>query len=197
MYKLKQFFLDNSLILLALLISFNAFAAVAGPVSHTDLGSYYLGPEDVLEVSVWNEEKLTRTVLIRPDGRFSFPLAGEVKAAGKTPVQVRKEIENKLSKYIPDPVVTVMVTKVSSYKVYVIGQVKKSGLFVVGRPIDVMQALAMAGGLTPFAAEDDIKIIRNQKGKNQVLAVKYGDIKSGNNLGQIVTLQSGDVVIVP
>ncbi len=159
--------------------------------------AYLLGPEDVLEISVWNEDKLKRSVLIRPDGRFSFPLVGEINALGASPESVRKIIARKLSKYIPDPVVTVLVTKVAAYKIYVIGQVKKPGQFVVGRYIDVLQVLAMAGGLTPFASEDNIKILRKRKGRQLVISFEYGSIKSGRNLKQNIRLKSGDVIVVP
>jgi len=90
-----------------------------------------------------------------------------------------------------------MVTKVSSYKIYVIGQVKKAGIFEVGRYVDVIQALAMAGGLTPFASEDNIKILRTKKGKHTVISFKYSEIKKGRKLGQLIALQSGDVIVVP
>jgi len=188
----------NILILFfASLLSSNALCANNSQIVREGLNDYYLGPEDELEISVWNEDKLTRKVLVRPDGRFSFPLVGEVEASGITPDNVRKEIEKKISKYIPDPVVTVLVTKVASYKVYVIGQVKKPGNYNVGRYVDVMQALAMAGGLTPFASEDNIKILRSKRGKHHVIPFKYSEIKNGRKLEQIIGLKSGDVIVVP
>ena len=181
----------------SLLLSFSGYCANGNQAAAVETGNYYLGPEDELEISIWNEDNLTKKVLVRPDGRFSFPLAGEIQASGMTPSQVRQEIESKISKYIPDPVVTIMVTKVSSYKIYVIGQVKKAGIFEVGRFVDVIQALAMAGGLTPFASEDNIKILRTIKGKHHVINFKYSEIKKGRNLGQLIGLQSGDVIVVP
>ena len=197
MGKHKIISVGRILIIISLLLSFSGYCATGNQAAQKETGNYYLGPEDELEISIWNEDKLTRKVLVRPDGRFSFPLAGEIQASGMTPDQVRKEVENKISKYIPDPVVTVMVTKVSSYKIYVIGQVKKAGIFEVGRYIDVIQALAMAGGLTPFASEDNIVILRTKKGKHQVISFKYSEVKKGRKLGQIIGLQSGDVIVVP
>ena len=197
MDKQKSILIRSVFIIVSLLLSFSGYCATVNQKMTAETGNYHLGPEDELEISIWNEDKLARKVLVRPDGRFSFPLAGEIQASGMTPDQVRKEIANKISKYIPDPVVTVMVTEVASYKIYVIGQVKKAGIFAVGRYVDVIQALAMAGGLTPFASEDNMKILRTKKGKHTVISFNYSEIKKGRKLGQLITLQSGDVIVVP
>jgi len=169
-------------------------SAVAGSVEGA---RYVIGPEDLLEISVWKEESLQRNVLVRPDGKFSFPLIGDLHASGKTPDQLRAEIAGWLKKFIPDPVVTVLVTKVASYKVYVIGQVTKSGQYTVGRYLDVMQVLALAGGLTPFASESNIKILRRQDGKEVVIGFDFSQVKKGRNLEQNIILRRGDVVVVP
>lgn len=158
---------------------------------------YLIGPEDTLEISVWREDSLQREVLVRPDGMISFPLAGDVQAAGRTSEQVSKDIKKRLSKYIPDPVVNVSVVKVAGYKVYVLGQVTKPGEFTVGRYIDVMQALTLAGGLTPYASENGIKILRRDGGKEVVLPFQYTAVRSGAGLDQNIMLRSGDVVVVP
>lgn len=158
---------------------------------------YLLGPEDELEISVWKEEDLQREALIRPDGKISFPLVGDVQAEGKTPEQLRHEIATWLRKYIPDPVVTVLVKKIASYKIYVLGQINKPGQYTVGIYLDVMQALALAGGLNAFAAEDDIRILRRQGEKEIVIPFDYSKVKKGRNLAQNIILQSGDVVVVP
>jgi polysaccharide export outer membrane protein len=146
---------------------------------------------------VWKEEGLKKDVVVRPDGGLSFPLIGEVEAAGKSIAQLRTEIGQRLEKYIPDPVVAVAINKVASQRVYVIGKVNKPGEFVIGRPIDVLQALSMAGGLTPFAASNDIKIVRRQGGRNLTLPFRYSDIERGQRLEQNIVLQPGDVVVVP
>ncbi len=159
-------------------------------------GGYQLGPEDVLEISVWKEEGLQREVLVRPDGRISFPMIGDIVVEGYTPEYVRQEISHKLEKYIPNPVVTVLVKKVAGYRVYVIGQVKKPGQFVVGGYLDVMQALALAGGLTEFASEGNIRILRREGGKELVVEFDYSDVKKGQKLTQNVILKTGDVVVV-
>lgn len=162
-------------------------------------GDYKIGPEDVLEISVWKEKDLQlQEVLVRPDGWITFPLVGNVKAQGRTAQEIHDEITARLRKYIPDPVVTVSVKKVAGYKVFVIGKVNKPGEYVVGRYVDVLQALTLAGGLTPFADEGNIKILRkNSNKKDVVLRFNYDDVKKGRRLEQNITLQSGDTVVVP
>ena len=158
---------------------------------------YLLSPEDILEISVWKEESLTKQVVVRPDGAFSFPLVGDVQATAKTVEQIREEIKERLKRYIPEPVVSVSLLKVTGYKIYVIGRVNKPGEFVTGRFVDVLQALAMAGGLTPFAAENDIRILRRVDGKEYVRNFRYADVRNGQHLEQNIMLRSGDTVVVP
>ncbi|MFL6646989.1 MAG: polysaccharide biosynthesis/export family protein, partial [Sulfurifustaceae bacterium] len=156
-----------------------------------------IGPEDLLEIAVWHEKDLQREVLVRPDGWLTFPLVGSVQAAGKTTAQLQKEITTRLKKYMPDPVVTVTIKKIQGLKVFVIGKVGKPGEYVVGRYVDVLQALSLAGGLTPFAKENDIKIVRKQGGREQIIPFDYSQVKRGRNLEQNIRLQAGDVVMVP
>lgn len=159
--------------------------------------AYLIGAEDALEISVWRDETLKSTALVRPDGGVSFPLAGDFIVAGKTASQVRDELVKRLEKFIPEPVVTVSVVRISSYHVYVVGRVNKPGDFLVGRNIDVLQALAIAGGMTPFASEDGIRIIRKVDGKPTSLPFQYSRIRKGGDLSQNITLKSGDVLLVP
>jgi len=158
---------------------------------------YQVGPEDVLAISVWKEDSLKQEVLVRPDGGLSFPLIGEVQAAGKTAGQLQQEITERLNKFIPDPVVSVSVLKVVGNKIYVIGKVNRPGEYPCGRYVDVLQALSMAGGLTPFASQNDIKVLRKENGKDTVLPFHYSQVEKGQDLEQNVTLKSGDVVVVP
>ena len=160
-------------------------------------GSYEIGPEDLLEISVWREKDLQREVLVRPDGWLTFPLVGNIRAAGKTPQELQAEMSARLKKYIPDPVITVTVLKAQGLKVFVIGRVDKPGEYVVGRYVDVLQALSLAGGLTPFANERAIRILRRQGGKEIVIPFNYREVSRGQNLEQNIRLQSGDVVMVP
>jgi polysaccharide export outer membrane protein len=146
---------------------------------------------------VWKDEQLTREVVVRPDGVFSFPLVGDVQAEDRTVEEIRADLVKRLTKYIPNPNVSVAVTKVLSYKVYVVGRVNKPGEYLIGRYTDVLQALSLAGGLTPFAAENDIKVIRRIKGQQHVFPFRYGDVRKGHDLEQNILLQRGDVVMVP
>lgn len=160
--------------------------------------TYTVKPGDTLLVSVWKEPDLQGPVLVRPDGAFSFPLAGQMDARNKTVSELQQELTNKLKKYISDPVVTVSIQEIKGNKVYVIGQVQKPGDFVVNPRVDVMQALSMAGGTTPFAALNDIMILRRmENGQQQALPFKYADVVRGRNLDQNIMLQAGDVVVVP
>ena len=152
---------------------------------------------DVLQISVWKEPELQMEVLVRPDSAFSFPLAGDISTEGLSVVDLQAELTKRLSRYISTPVVTVSVTAVLGNKVYVIGQVGKPGEFVVNPQVDVMQALSMAGGLTPFAATNDIKILRRTGSRQIALSFKYNDVLKGKRLEQNVMLQSGDIVVVP
>ena len=160
-------------------------------------GAYRIGAEDVLEISVWQEEELSREVLVRPDGGISFPLAGDIEVAGKTAREVRDEITERVRDYIPDAMVNVSVVEVSGYRIYVIGQVNNPGEFTVGRYLDVVQALTLAGGLTPFAAESRIRVIRRVPNGEEVYPFDYSAVKRGRGLHQNRLLQSGDVVMVP
>ena len=171
-------------------------ASTAGLVAQVDSG-YRLGAEDTLLVSVWKDEQLTREVVVRPDGMFSFPLVGDIQAEERTVEDIRGDLVKRLTKYIPNPNVSIAVTKVISYKVYVVGRVNKPGEFVIGHYTDVLQALSLAGGLTPFAAENEIKVMRRVRGDQYAIPFRYGDVRKGRDLEQNIILQRGDVVMVP
>jgi polysaccharide export outer membrane protein len=158
---------------------------------------YTVKPGDVLSISVWKEPDLQGPVLVRPDGQFSFPLAGQVDARGKTVAELQQTVAERLRKFISDPVVTVSIQEVKGNKVYVLGQVNKPGEFVVNPRVDVMQALSMAGGTTAFASLGEIVILRRSEQGQQALPFRYADVARGRNLQQNITLQAGDVVVVP
>lgn len=160
------------------------------------LAGYLLGPEDLLSISVWKDESLTREVLVRPDGMISFPLVGDLSVEGKTVEALRVELTRRLSPFLPDPTLSVAVLKVNT-KVYVLGKVNRPGEYLVGRPIDVMQALSLAGGLNPFASENKIRILRREQGKQRTYLFRFGEVEKGGSLEQNILLQRGDVVIVP
>jgi polysaccharide biosynthesis/export protein len=158
---------------------------------------YQLGPEDLIEISVWKEPDLTKQIAVRPDGKISYPLIGEIQAAGKTVKQLREEISKRLEKFVTDAQVTVILLKTEYYKIYVVGKVNKPGEFLVGRPATVMQALAMAGGLTPYASPGKIVILRHSGDTEKTLPFDYKAVSRGQSLEQNMTLLPGDVVVVP
>jgi polysaccharide export outer membrane protein len=186
----------SALSLLGALILISMARAVNA--AETPLADYRLHAGDTLEVSVWKETELQRpTVVIAPDGRFSFPLAGQIVAAGKTVTEVRQELETKLRKYIPEPVVTVGIVGVAGNTAFVIGQVAKPGAFVMNPALNVLQALSLAGGGTPYAKMDSIIIIRGSQAAQRVLPFRFSQVSAGRDLFQNVVLESGDVVLVP
>lgn len=158
---------------------------------------YRIGPEDVLHISVWKEDDLDRKVLVRPDGGVSFPLVGDIQVSGRTPLEVQDEIRSRLARYVPAAEVTVSVDKISGYTIFILGEVNKPGQFTMGRYVDVVQALTLAGGTTPYASEKNIQILRRQDGREVTYKFNFRDIKRGRDLSQNIILQSGDVVVVP
>ncbi len=140
---------------------------------------------------------MTRDVIVRPDGQMTFPLVGEISAAGDSVENLRAQVTEKLNKYIPDPVVTVSVRRLDGNKVYVIGKVNRPGEIQVVRNLDVMQALSVAGGTSTYAALNDIKILRRENGKLRAMSFKYAEVEKGKRLEQNIILQAGDVVVVP
>lgn len=158
---------------------------------------YTIQPGDILEISVWKEKDLQRDVVVLPDGSLSFPLAGEIQANGKTVEQLRKDISARLAKYIPGAVVTVSAKQIQGNKIYVVGKVARPGEYTASRYVDVMQALSMAGGVTPFAAVNSIQVLRRVNGVQTAIRFRYSKVESGRSLHSNITLQSGDVVVVP
>ena len=159
--------------------------------------NYLINPGDVLAVSVWKEEGLEHEVLVRPDGKFSFPLAGDVQAEGRSISEIRSELTEQLAKFIPDLVVSVSARQILGNKVYVIGQVNRPGEIIANPQVDVVQAMSIAGGTNAFANLNDIKILRRTNGILEAIEFRYRDIEKGKRLEQNIMLQAGDVVLVP
>jgi polysaccharide export outer membrane protein len=162
----------------------------AGPV-------YIIQPNDVLEIFVWKEENISRKVLVRPDGRISFPLVQDMQAAGMTPGELKEKIETSLREYIEVPNVTVIVDAIQSYRVFVHGKVGRPGAIVVEKPISVLQALALAGGFAEFANQSEIVVIRNTGEDSTMFRFNYPEVIRGKNFSQNMLLRSGDVLVVP
>ncbi len=165
-------------------------AAIAVP------DSYVIGASDVIMVSVLKEPTLTSSLLVRPDGMISMPLLGDVKAAGKTPLQLADEITTNLKKFIQDPNVTIILTQMNSKKVYMIGEIGKTGPIELTPGMTLLQAIASAGGLSQFANSRKIYILRNQGGKLQKIPVQYKQALRGNGPLNL-TLNPGDTIVVP
>lgn len=158
---------------------------------------YRIGEGDILFVSVWRDETLSRQLVVQPDGNISFPLIGEIRAAGQTVDQVKNSIKHKLSRYVPDPVLSVGVQQVNSMIIYVIGKVNRPGQYLMNRNISVLQALSMAGGMNAFADENGILILREQDSQTEIYHFDYEDVSEGEDLSQNIKLQRGDVIVVP
>ena len=173
---------------------------LAGSISHALAEtSYRIQPGDVLSVSVWKEPDLTGDVTVHPDGTFTVPLIGEVRASNRAITEIREDITERLVRYIPEPIVTVGLKSTVGTQVYIIGQVNAPGAYTVNQPTDVMQALSLASGMTPYASVNKIRILRRDKGNDEQVAIRfrYGDVAKGENLQQNILLQNGDVVVVP
>jgi len=174
-----------------------AHGAVPPSVKMPAENGYLIGPGDVLDISVWKDEALTRSCVVRPDGFISFPLAGEIPAAGRTPSQLKEEMATKLNRYVPDVVLSMEVKQINSLIIYVIGKVNNPGRYVLSLDVNVLQALATAGGLNIFAKRDKIKVFRQGINETTILPFDYDSVVEGKNLEQNIHLKRGDVVVIP
>jgi len=169
-------------------------------VSHSNAATdqfYLIGAGDVLEISVWNEPDLGKRLIVPPDGVISFPLINPIKVTNLTITALKKAVTKRLSEYIPDATVTVLLLEINSLKAYVIGKVQKAGEYPINLETTVLQILAKAGGLTPFASDGNIKILRQKNNKIINIPFDYGEVENGKNLEQNIVLEAGDVVLVP
>jgi len=161
---------------------------------------YIIGPEDVLEITVWRNQDLSRLVQVRPDGRISLPLIGDVTAVGKTPVQLTAEISTKLKEYKESPTVAIVVKEVNSYAIYVLGEVGKPGKYPLKTKTTLLQGITVAGGFTPTAARNRLVVFRfNDNGNNgtEKLKASYDDIVLRDGSQQNLELKPGDTIVVP
>lgn len=176
--------------------------AITAPTSHAQDGfggeaQYKLSAGDELEVFVWREEELSRPVTIAPDGSLSYPLAGELKAAGLTLRELQEEMTSRIRGFIPKAMVTVSLVKVNGYRIYVLGEVKTPGEYVPGSFVTIAQALSLAEGLTSFANDGSIKVVRQKDGEEIFFKFNYARFKKGKDISSNIRLESGDVVMVP
>ncbi len=158
---------------------------------------YVIRPSDVLEIFVWKEPELTRKVLVRPDGRISFPLVQDLQAAGVSPGELKEQIEKRLKEFLSAPNVTVIVEGIRSYQVFVVGKVQKPGGISAEKPVTVLQAVAMAGGFQEYAKDSEMTVVRTSGTENIVFDFNYKEVVRGKRADQNILLRSGDVVVVP
>ena len=159
--------------------------------------NYVIGPQDVLDISVWKEPELTRTVPVRPDGKISMPLLNDVPAAGLTPSQLTAQLTAGLSKFMNSPQVTVIITQVSSQRIYLLGEVGRAGAYLLIPGMTVLQAISNGGGLTQFANRAKIYVLRQENGKQEKYFFNYKDVLNGKHTDQNLVLKSGDTVVAP
>ena len=158
---------------------------------------YVIGPDDVLDVSVWKEQDLTRSLQVRPDGRISMPLLNDVQAAGFTPSQLAQNIGEKLKKYLTAPQVTVIVTQINSQRVYVIGEVTRPGAYPLLPGMNILQAISSAGGLTQFANSKKIFLMRNENHIQTKYPFSYKEVLDGRKAEENLPVKAGDTIVVP
>jgi polysaccharide export outer membrane protein len=158
---------------------------------------YRIGPADVLQISVWKNEALTRTVPVRPDGMISLPLVNEIRAAGLTPIELRDLLKKKLTEYVPSPEVSVIVMEMHSYMVSVLGEVKTAGRYQFMSPVTVLDVLARAGGITEFATPSRLYVLRPEKGVMKKIPFNYNKVVAAPGKHQNFFVQPGDIIVVP
>ena len=161
-----------------------------------DPGAYELKAGDLLTINVWRDEDLTREVLVAPDGKITFPLAGRMQASGVTIEALTADLKARLAEFIDEPVVTIALTEVRGNRIYVLGKVNRPGMFLLDGAIDVMQALSLAGGTTTYADLDAIRILRREQDQQQAYLFQYNHVARGRRLDQNMLLMSGDIVVV-
>lgn len=167
------------------------------PKPATQDPNYIIGPDDEVNVSVWHEADISRSVPVRPDGKISLPLVNDVQAAGLTPMQLGAEITERLKKFIADPQVTIIITRVNSQRIFLLGEVSRAGAYPLLPNMTVLAALSSAGGLTPFAKQSKIHILRIENGKQTTIPFNYKQVISGQHPEQNIELKAGDTIVVP
>ncbi len=207
---LKKFGFATAIALLMLVSSARAQekSEKSQPAAATDAGSaaqktatsdpnYVIGGQDVLDISVWKELELTRTVPVRPDGKISLPLLNDVQAAGLTPTQLAAQITESLKKFVTNPQVTVIVTQINSQRIYILGEVNRAGAYPLLPNMTVLQGLSSAGGFTQFANMKKIYMFRMENGKQVKYPFNYKDVISGKQPDENVVMKAGDTIVVP
>jgi polysaccharide biosynthesis/export protein len=171
--------------------------ASAAHKTATDDPNYVIGAQDVVDISVWKEPDLSRSVPVRPDGKISLPLLNDVQAAGLTPTQLATQITTSLNKFLTNPQVTVIVSAINSQRIFILGEVSKPGAFPLLPGMTILQGLSSAGGFTPYANVKKIYVLRQQNGKQEKDYFNYRDVIDGKQPGENLVLRAGDTIVVP
>ena len=167
------------------------------PKPATDDPNYIIGPDDQVDVSVWGEPNVSRSVPVRPDGKISLPLLNDVQAAGLTPMQLGSDITAKLNKFIESAQVTVIITRVNSQRIFILGEVARAGAYPLLPNMTILAALSSAGGFTPFAKQSKVHVLRVDDGKQVNIPFNYKEVISGHHPEENVVLKAGDTIVVP
>jgi len=173
-----------------------AMAAEKQTVSNEQTG-YIIGSGDVLEVMIWKEEDLTREVVVRLDGKITFPLLDDIQAAGKTTLELKQVIQEKLSDYVDSPFVTVTLLESGSQRFYILGEVVNTGEYPLSKELTVLQAFALAGGFTEWASKKEILLFREANGAQKTILINYKDLVKDQDFSKNVKIMANDTIIVP
>lgn len=188
----------TAVLVMSLIVTGQAAAQEKGRIAAPEVdGEYRIGPEDVLEIAVWNNTAISRTMPVRPDGRISLPLLNDVQAAGLTPSQLRDALLHKLADYMPSPEVSVIVREAHSFKVSVIGEVKTAGRYELKSRATVLDVIALAGGFTEFAARSRVVVLRPEGATVKRIPFNYNKVVSRDAGDENFSLRPGDIVVVP
>ena len=160
-------------------------------------GDYRIGNGDILEIITWKEPDFSTEVMVRLDGKITFPLLDDIQAAGHTTVQVKEAIQSRLKEYVENPTVTVILRNPVSRKFYILGEIAQTGEYPLVKDLTVLQAFALAGGFTEWASKREIILLRDEGGKKRIISINYRNIMKGVDLDQDIFLQPNDTIIVP
>ena len=189
---------SSPLLIVVAIILLTHLSAAAAQDSNSKSDAYTIGVGDILEIVTWKEPDFSRDeIIVRLDGKISFPLLDDVQAAGLTPIQLKRKIEEKLKEYVASPSVTVTIRNAASQKFYILGEVAHTGEYPLVKDLTVLQAFALAGGFTEWASKKEIILFRRENGKEKVIKINYKDIIKDKDFSQNVAIKADDTIIVP
>jgi polysaccharide export outer membrane protein len=196
--------LSAIVLILFFFVGQNSFAKESSPInpqqadSLTGKNVYRIGCGDILEITTWKEPDFSREkILVRIDGKISFPLLNDIQAEGRTPIQIKNDIEKRLQEYVSTPVVTVSVRNPASQKFYILGEIARTGEYSIVKNLTVIQAFALAGGFTEWASKKEIILFRTENGREKIIRINYKDIIKGKDFKNNLLIRANDTIIVP